>query len=156
MKSQFIKNVKTKIFSIFTGSIARTSRLALQPGDQLVRRHDQGVQRPTAISTTTTTNTTTTNTTTTTTTSKLSTFYVSASVVQNAWTTTTSTSVEFEVKYKSQNKKKYRMRPLMRSLLIFSFVYCYQIYKDLKMSFHHKNYRNSCLVIVIIRFIVIS
>jgi hypothetical protein len=48
------------------------------------------------------------------------------------------------------------MRPLMRSLLMLSFVYCYQIYKDLKMSFHHKNYRNSCLVIVIIRFIVIS
>jgi hypothetical protein len=79
MKSQFIKNISTRIFSIFTGSIARTSRLALQPGDQLVRRHDQGVQRPTAISTTTTT-TTNTNTTTTTT-SKLSTFYVSASVV---------------------------------------------------------------------------
>jgi hypothetical protein len=85
---------KQKFSQLFLGSIARTSRLALQPGDQLVRRHDQGVQRPTAISTTTTTNTTTT----TTTTSKLSTFYVSASVVQNAGTTTSSTSVEFEVK----------------------------------------------------------
>jgi hypothetical protein len=85
-------------FFNFSGSIARTSRLALQPGDQLVRRHDQGVQRPTAISATTTTTTNTT-----TTTSKLSTFYVSASVVQNAGTTPSSTSVEFEVKNKSQN-----------------------------------------------------